>query len=236
MSQSSFPSPFRSSDAAVDLRAPVALTCNTRPCCCCRCHCRRLCSLVASSSPDVTRNTRRHWQHSCRGRQPAAGTARFLETLIERADCRCGTSTLCSTTTLQSTDQECPFVEKLCSKSNSHLNAINYQLKYWKFTNSPVDVRRPQSVATTLSPPAPMRHGQSSDIEIFSPGGEEVRRRWREVVLRSQVRACQLRAYDALPAFLKHNEFIIDYYRSEWPIKQALLSAFVVHNETIFQT
>uniref|UniRef100_A0A0D9Z9A2 Uncharacterized protein n=2 Tax=Oryza glumipatula TaxID=40148 RepID=A0A0D9Z9A2_9ORYZ len=127
MSQSSFPSPFRSSDAAVDLRAPVALTCNTRPCCCCRCHCRRLCSLVASSSPDVTRNTRRHWQHSCRGRQPAAGTARFLETLIERADCRCGTSTLCSTTTLQSTDQECPFVEKLCSKSNSHLNAINYQ-------------------------------------------------------------------------------------------------------------
>ncbi|EEC75539.1 hypothetical protein OsI_12163 [Oryza sativa Indica Group] len=81
-----------------------------------------------------------------------------------------------------------------------------------------------------------MRHGQSSDIEIFSPGGEEVRRRWREVVLRSQVRACQLRAYDALPAFLKHNEFIIDYYRSEWPIKQALVSAFVVHNETIFQT
>uniref|UniRef100_A0A0E0NWX4 Uncharacterized protein n=2 Tax=Oryza rufipogon TaxID=4529 RepID=A0A0E0NWX4_ORYRU len=189
-------------------------------------------ALTPPATDDATGNTA-----AVAGNVAAAGTARFLETLIERADCRCGTSTLCSTTTLQSTDQECPFIEKLCSKSNSHLNAINYQLKYWKFTNSPVDVswrRRPQSVATTLSPPAPMRHGQSSDIEIFSPGGRKCGdggAKWccdRKYEL--------LRAYDALPAFLKHNEFIIDYYRSEWPIKQALLSAFVVHNETIFQT
>ncbi|KAF0914241.1 hypothetical protein E2562_027807 [Oryza meyeriana var. granulata] len=46
-------------------------------------------------------------------------------------------------------------------------------------------------------------------------------------------RKYELVSYDLLPAFLKHNEFIIDYYRSEWPIKQALLSAFSVHNETI---
>uniref|UniRef100_A0A0E0GI35 Haemolysin-III related family protein n=1 Tax=Oryza nivara TaxID=4536 RepID=A0A0E0GI35_ORYNI len=46
-------------------------------------------------------------------------------------------------------------------------------------------------------------------------------------------RKYELVSYDALPAFLKHNEFIIDYYRSEWPIKQALLSAFAVHNETV---
>ncbi|XP_006649572.2 heptahelical transmembrane protein ADIPOR3-like [Oryza brachyantha] len=46
-------------------------------------------------------------------------------------------------------------------------------------------------------------------------------------------RQYELVGYDALPAFLKHNEFILDYYRSEWPIKQALLSAFAVHNETI---
>lgn len=39
--------------------------------------------------------------------------------------------------------------------------------------------------------------------------------------------------YERLPEFLKHNEFILDYYRSEWPIKEALLSAFSVHNETI---
>uniref|UniRef100_A0A0D9VQT7 Heptahelical transmembrane protein 4 n=1 Tax=Leersia perrieri TaxID=77586 RepID=A0A0D9VQT7_9ORYZ len=46
-------------------------------------------------------------------------------------------------------------------------------------------------------------------------------------------RKYELVSYDALPDFLKHNEFILDYYRSEWPIKQALLSAFAVHNETI---
>ncbi|KAK3148076.1 hypothetical protein QOZ80_3BG0290330 [Eleusine coracana subsp. coracana] len=43
----------------------------------------------------------------------------------------------------------------------------------------------------------------------------------------------ELIGYEALPEFLKHNEFVLDYYRSEWPIKQALLSVFSVHNETI---
>ncbi|TVU48051.1 hypothetical protein EJB05_07673 [Eragrostis curvula] len=43
----------------------------------------------------------------------------------------------------------------------------------------------------------------------------------------------ELVSYDALPEFLKHNEFVVDYYRSEWPIKEALLSAFSIHNETI---
>ncbi|RCV46071.1 hypothetical protein SETIT_9G503000v2 [Setaria italica] len=44
---------------------------------------------------------------------------------------------------------------------------------------------------------------------------------------------CELISYDKLPEFLKHNEFIVDYYRSEWPVKEALLSAFSIHNETI---
>ncbi|XP_037481827.1 heptahelical transmembrane protein 4-like [Triticum dicoccoides] len=43
----------------------------------------------------------------------------------------------------------------------------------------------------------------------------------------------ELVCYDALPAFLKHDEFILDHYRSEWPVKQAILSAFALHNETI---
>jgi len=46
-------------------------------------------------------------------------------------------------------------------------------------------------------------------------------------------RRCELVSYDRLPEFLKHNEFIVDHYRSEWPIKEALLSAFSIHNETI---
>lgn len=44
---------------------------------------------------------------------------------------------------------------------------------------------------------------------------------------------CELIGYDALPEFLKHNEFILDYYRSEWPLKEAFLSIFSIHNETL---
>ncbi|XP_020574552.1 heptahelical transmembrane protein 4-like [Phalaenopsis equestris] len=39
--------------------------------------------------------------------------------------------------------------------------------------------------------------------------------------------------YDSLPEFLKDNEFIINYYRSEWPLKQTILSIFSIHNETL---
>ncbi|KAK8962771.1 hypothetical protein KSP40_PGU011326 [Platanthera guangdongensis] len=39
--------------------------------------------------------------------------------------------------------------------------------------------------------------------------------------------------YDSLPEFLKHNEFILDHYRSEWPLKQTICSVFSLHNETL---
>ncbi|KAL0907104.1 hypothetical protein M5K25_025647 [Dendrobium thyrsiflorum] len=39
--------------------------------------------------------------------------------------------------------------------------------------------------------------------------------------------------YDSLPEFLKHNEFILNYYRSEWPLKETILSIFSIHNETL---
>ncbi|KAL2227982.1 UNVERIFIED_CONTAM: Heptahelical transmembrane protein 2 [Sesamum indicum] len=39
--------------------------------------------------------------------------------------------------------------------------------------------------------------------------------------------------YEALPEYLKDNEFITDYYRCEWPLKDIVLSIFSVHNETL---
>ncbi|XP_027356938.1 heptahelical transmembrane protein 4-like [Abrus precatorius] len=43
----------------------------------------------------------------------------------------------------------------------------------------------------------------------------------------------QLVEYNSLPAYLRDNEFILDYYRAEWPLKQIFLSIFSIHNETL---
>ncbi|KAK4767517.1 hypothetical protein SAY86_015267 [Trapa natans] len=43
----------------------------------------------------------------------------------------------------------------------------------------------------------------------------------------------QLVEYHSLPTYLRDNEYILSHYRSEWPIKQVLLSIFSIHNETL---
>lgn len=46
-------------------------------------------------------------------------------------------------------------------------------------------------------------------------------------------RKCELVGYEALPEWLKDNEFIHGYYRCEWPMKETVLSIFSIHNETL---
>ncbi|KAK4262416.1 hypothetical protein QN277_027978 [Acacia crassicarpa] len=43
----------------------------------------------------------------------------------------------------------------------------------------------------------------------------------------------QLVEYHSLPGYLRDNEYIVGHYRSEWPMKQVLLSIFSIHNETL---
>ncbi|XP_028077365.1 heptahelical transmembrane protein ADIPOR3-like isoform X1 [Camellia sinensis] len=48
-----------------------------------------------------------------------------------------------------------------------------------------------------------------------------------------KVKQDQLIDYHSLPGYLKDNEFILGYYRSELPLKQTFLSNFRIHNETL---
>ncbi|KAL0906298.1 hypothetical protein M5K25_024781 [Dendrobium thyrsiflorum] len=47
------------------------------------------------------------------------------------------------------------------------------------------------------------------------------------------IREYKLVNYEDLPDYMKENEFIRKYYRSEWPISHAFLSLFSWHNETL---
>lgn len=62
------------------------------------------------------------------------------------------------------------------------------------------------------------------DGDIASP--DRTKRLWKKVKY-------QLVEYHALPEYLRDNEYILGYYRPEWPIKQVLLSMFTIHNETL---
>ncbi|WOH02753.1 hypothetical protein DCAR_0522142 [Daucus carota subsp. sativus] len=64
-----------------------------------------------------------------------------------------------------------------------------------------------------------------SGSRLFSKEGKS-KKFWRGVKY-------QLVEYHTLPAYLKDNEYILRYYRSEWPLKQVFLSIFYIHNETL---
>ncbi|KAM0950435.1 hypothetical protein DsansV1_C04g0041381 [Dioscorea sansibarensis] len=48
-----------------------------------------------------------------------------------------------------------------------------------------------------------------------------------------ELKCDKLMKYNSLPEYLKDNEYILDHYRPEWPLKQTILSIFSIHNETL---
>lgn len=68
---------------------------------------------------------------------------------------------------------------------------------------------------------------KSCDEKLVSPGEEgKGKKLWKKVKY-------QLVEYHTLPGYLKDNEYILAHYRAEWPLKEALLSVFSIHNETL---
>lgn len=71
--------------------------------------------------------------------------------------------------------------------------------------------------------------GCSDETPPKSPGGSQrAQELWRKVK-----KQYELVEYHVLPEYLRDNEYILRHYRSDWPLKETLLSMFTVHNETI---
>lgn len=42
-----------------------------------------------------------------------------------------------------------------------------------------------------------------------------------------------LMSYDELPEYMKDNEYILNHYRADWPLREAFFSLFRWHNESL---
>ncbi|KAL6551788.1 Heptahelical transmembrane protein 4 [Orobanche gracilis] len=73
---------------------------------------------------------------------------------------------------------------------------------------------------------------ESNEDRAAGPSSGEGKREGKGKRLWKKVKF-QLVEYNSLPAYLKDNEYILGHYRSEWPLKQILLSVFTIHNETL---
>ncbi|XP_024179459.1 heptahelical transmembrane protein 1 isoform X3 [Rosa chinensis] len=51
--------------------------------------------------------------------------------------------------------------------------------------------------------------------------------------VRGSSKRFELMSYWELPEYMKDNEFILNYYRADWPVLEALFSVFRWHNETL---
>lgn len=66
-----------------------------------------------------------------------------------------------------------------------------------------------------------------------SKGMDESSSKDEKISKRRKGRTYPLISYHQLPDYMKDNQYILNYYRSEWPLTPAFLSLFRWHNETL---
>ncbi|KAK8937350.1 hypothetical protein KSP39_PZI012720 [Platanthera zijinensis] len=80
------------------------------------------------------------------------------------------------------------------------------------------------------------RRLQDRNTCIHKKNGSKQLKKWKRKIYNKDdggTGKYRLVSYDELPEYMKENEFLRKYYRSEWPLSHAFLSLFSWHNETI---